>query len=104
MEMKLYAEKYQDGTFNIRISYGNCGHDLVAMGALNATSLTKNDRHRLADLFAASPDIIREMKRYLPVLERAESDPKLWAELTDGLGIATANGYRHAIAKAQGAA
>jgi hypothetical protein len=55
-----------------------------------------------ARLIAAAPDQNQEMRRYLPVLERAESDPELWARLTEGLGIATLNGYRAAIAKAEG--
>lgn len=40
---------------------------------------------------------IREMKRYLPVLEMAESVNSLWAELTNGTGIATLNGYKAAL-------
>lgn len=55
-----------------------------------------------ARLIAAAPDLHAEMLRYLPVLERAEADPDLWSRLTDGLGIATLNGYRAAIAKATG--
>ena len=45
-----------------------------------------------------------EMRRYLPVIERAEQVPGLWGELTAGTGIATANGYRAALApkEAQG--
>lgn len=55
-----------------------------------------------ARLIAAAPTQHAEMLRYLPVLERAEADSELWARLTDGLGIATLNGYRAAIAKATG--
>jgi hypothetical protein len=55
-----------------------------------------------ARLIAAAPDQHAEMKRYLPILERAEADPQLWERLTAGLGIATLNGYRAAIAKAEG--
>jgi hypothetical protein len=58
--------------------------------------------HPDARLIAAAPDQNQEMRRYLPVMERAESDPELWARLTEGLGIATLNGYRAAIAKAEG--
>ena len=54
-----------------------------------------------ARLIAAAPTQHAEMLRYLPVLERAEADSELWARLTDGLGIATLNGYRAAIAKAE---
>ncbi len=45
--------------------------------------------------------LLAEMVRYLPVIERAEQDPELWARLTAGTGIATANGYREAIRKTQ---
>lgn len=43
-----------------------------------------------------------EAERYLPVLERAEADPEVWDRLTAGLGIATLNGYRAAIAQKGG--
>lgn len=56
-----------------------------------------------AQLIAASPTMLREMLRYLPVLERIEKDvPEVWAEITQGTGIATLNGYREAIKKAGG--
>ena len=57
---------------------------------------------RDSNLIAAAPTQHAEMLRYLPIIERAEADPKLWAQLTEGTGIATANGYRAAIAKATG--
>ena len=38
-----------------------------------------------------------EMQRYLPVIERCENLPALWAWCTRGTGIATANGYRKAL-------
>ena len=56
-----------------------------------------------ARLIAAAPEQHAEMLRYLPVLERAEAEPELWERLTAGLGIATLNGYRAAIAKAEAA-
>jgi hypothetical protein len=43
--------------------------------------------------------LIFEMERFLPILERAEKNPKIWDELTQGLGIATINGYKNAIEK-----
>lgn len=55
-----------------------------------------------ARLIAAAPTQNEEMLRYLPIIERAEADPELWQRLTEGTGIATANGYRAAIAKAKG--
>ena len=62
-------------------------------------SLTNHEAN--ARLIAAAPTQHAEMLRYLPVLERAEADSELWARLTDGLGIATLNGYRAAIKKAE---
>lgn len=53
-------------------------------------------------LLAAAPMMHYAMKRYLPLLERLENGVELWANLTDGLGIATLNGYRAAIARAAG--
>ena len=57
---------------------------------------------RDAHLIAAAPTQHAEMLRFLPVLEQAEADHELWARLTAGTGIATANAYRAAIAKATG--
>ena len=54
-----------------------------------------------ATLTAERDQLLAEMVRYLPVIERAEQDPELWARLTVGTGIATANGYREAIRKTQ---
>ncbi len=51
-------------------------------------------------LVVAAPDMATEMSRYLEILERAEADPEIWSKLTAGTGIATANGYRAALAKA----
>ncbi len=56
----------------------------------------------IARLISAAPTQYEEMLRYLPIIERAEADTELWERLTDGTGIATANGYRAAIAKATG--
>ncbi len=57
-----------------------------------------------ARLIAAAPELLAEMKRYLPLLERMEAEPATWERLTVSLGIATANGYRAAIARATGGA
>lgn len=43
---------------------------------------------------------VAEMKRMLEVIEYVEDDP-LWEDATKGTGIATANGYRDAIEKAE---
>lgn len=55
-----------------------------------------------ARVIEAGPDMLKEMARFLPVLERAEADADIWTRLTAGEGIATANAYRAAIAKATG--
>lgn len=46
-------------------------------------------------------EALKEMKRYLPVLERLEAMPGTWESLTKGTGIATLNGYRNAIKQAE---
>lgn len=38
-----------------------------------------------------------EMLRYLPLIEKAEQYRHTWTFLTEGTGIATANGYRAAL-------
>ena len=76
----------------------------IATVHFDALTETREEVIARADLIVSAQRMLREMQRYLPVLERAESDPQLWIKLTDGLGIATTNGYRHAIEKAQGAA
>ena len=38
-----------------------------------------------------------EMLRYLPVINKAEQYRHTWAFLTEGTGIATANGYLAAL-------
>lgn len=55
-----------------------------------------------AHILVAAPDQNAEMLRFLPILERAEADPEIWEKLTEGTGIATANSFRAAIAKAEG--
>lgn len=40
---------------------------------------------------------LREMARYLPVIENAERHPAIWEMATEGTGIATANAYRQAL-------
>lgn len=39
-----------------------------------------------------------EMRRYLPLLECAESSPEIWDLLTAGTGIATLNGFKSVLA------
>ena len=64
----------------------------------------RSEQEANARLIAAAPAQHEEMLRYLPIIERAEADPELWEKLAAGTGIATANGYRAAIAKATGEA
>jgi hypothetical protein len=49
-------------------------------------------------------ELLKEAKRYLPILESVEKETDCWDSLTQGTGIATVNGLRHAIAKAEAAA
>lgn len=44
--------------------------------------------------------IIREMQRYLPVLQALENEPEAWNACTQGTGIATLNGYKNALKEA----
>lgn len=55
-----------------------------------------NDRAKLLELVRQTA---KEMERYRFLVEWVEKDPVLWHHLTQGTGIATANGYRHAIAR-----
>ena len=50
----------------------------------------------------AAPDMLAEMQRYLPIIEHIERNPNFWREASRGTGLAAANGYRAAIAKATG--
>lgn len=60
-------------------------------------SLDAKEQYANARLIAAAPTQNEEMRRYLPILERAEADPEIWTRLTEGTGIATLNGYRSAL-------
>lgn len=55
-----------------------------------------------ARLVCAAPDLLAEMKRHLPILERMADMPEFWESITSGTGVATLNGYRAAIANAEG--
>ena len=53
-------------------------------------------------LKAVNTQLLKEMKRYLPIIEAIENgNPGLWDELARPWGIATANGYRAAIQAAK---
>lgn len=62
----------------------------------NETGLTPS---QLVEQRAA---LLKEMERYLRILERAENDVPTWSSLAYGTGIATLNSYRAAIAQAKG--
>ncbi len=52
---------------------------------------------RLTASQALVEELAGEMRRYLPILECAESDPQTWIALSEGTGMATVNGYRAAL-------
>lgn len=66
-----------------------------------SSAIPHDERAANARLIAAAPELLAEMKRYLPILEQCEQGTR-WAKYTEGTGIATLNGYRAAIAKAEG--
>lgn len=78
------------------------GVEVLADIDYEGLNLHGDDKEADACLIAAAPTLFSEMCRYLPVLERAESEPEIWSKLTEGLGVATLNGYRAAIAKVVG--
>lgn len=55
------------------------------------------DMPTYAELQAEIAQLRSEMLRYLPVINMAEKYHHTWAFLTEGTGIATANGYRAAL-------
>lgn len=78
------------------------GHGVIASG--NPLKVAGRTKVALANraLIAAAPTMLDEMARYLPLIEWLERNPAMWESATLGTGIATANGYRRAIAKAEG--
>ena len=69
--------------------------------AVSQDVITERDMEYAA-LIAAAPDLLREAKRYFPILkDLQECHPTLSAILTQGTGIATINGLQHAINKAE---
>lgn len=69
------------------VQYGHTKEALAHAGTLE---------RELAAARAELADARREMRRYLPVLERVERSPLTWEMCTMGTGIATLNGYRKA--------
>ena len=62
----------------------------------------KAEGERIDSLWESHESLLAEMRRYLPLLERAEADSAVWDRLTAGTGIATLNGYRHVLEQAEG--
>lgn len=58
-----------------------------------------SDMPTYAELQAEIAQLRSEMLRYLPVINKAEQYRHTWDFLTEGTGIATANGYRAALQK-----
>lgn len=56
-----------------------------------------SDMPTYAELQEENMQLRSEMLRYLPVINKAEQYHHTWAFLTEGTGIATANGYRAAL-------
>lgn len=56
-----------------------------------------SDMPTYAELQAEIALLRSEMRRYLPLIEKAEQYRHTWDFLTEGTGIATANGYRAAL-------
>ncbi len=56
-----------------------------------------SDMPTYAELQAEIVQLRGEMLRYLPVINKAEQYRHTWDFLTEGTGIATANGYRAAL-------
>lgn len=56
-----------------------------------------SDMPTYAELQAENTQLRSVMLRYLPVIEKAERWASTWAFVTEGTGIATANGYREAL-------
>lgn len=71
-------------------------HGLECALAQAKAALAQAERERDAAL-AKVAKLEWEMARYLPILIRAEAMTKQWHVLTTGTGIATLNGYKHAL-------
>lgn len=56
-----------------------------------------SDMPTYAELQEEIAQLRAEMRRYLPVINKAEQYRHTWDFLTGGTGIATANGYRAAL-------
>lgn len=68
-------------------------------GAPNACEIVERLISELADRSEELANLKAEMRRYLPILNALECMPNIWAHCADGTGIATLNGYRHALAQ-----
>lgn len=84
------------------------GHEGVVAGCGNHESNQVDcnpESEANARLIAAAPDLLAELSRLMPALERIERDyPDRWLYVFGGSGISTLNGARAAIARATGQA
>src|SRR4051812_19182978 len=87
-------EGYDEGD---PVGYGPTKQE--AIDDLLAQALTDAYAEGRADERETWAPVLREMRRYLPLIEQIESSPTLWGMTAAPLGIATANGYRAAIVK-----
>lgn len=74
-----------------------------AGGGISPENRTAEVESHLIRMTEQRDELLREMKRYIPIIDKAEGST-IWEYLTSGTGIATANGYRAAIAKVKGGA
>lgn len=55
----------------------------------------------LGEARSLNAELVREMERYLPILQQLSEHTSLWDSMAQGTGIATINGYLHKIEKAK---
>ena len=88
------------------VEYGSgIAHSGLPTDEYRANAQLRNSAPQLLedrDKYKAQRDrLMQEMERYLPLLLRIEASGPCWSKATKGTGIATANGYRAAIAAAK---
>lgn len=99
------GEWYQQDTTVYALNDNSCNRFQALVSSGFQDTNTRTDQTEIAanvTLIAAAPTMLKEMGRYLPILQRAEANPELWEQLTEGLGIATTNGYYEALNRAVG--
>lgn len=66
-------------------------------GKIGGRYIEVDDTEKLREENAALRAAVKEMQRYLPVLEFVENDGIEWDFATAGTGIATLNAYRQTL-------